>query len=218
MQIILYAFHRSSGQNIQNTVVQRVCDDALEPFSTQISLEFVEGNGLGQHFRSGHGECIQNPNDAAQGGSRVFCDSFQAAAPAQQRNDFLRHPMGEALIAPGEAASLRELLSAFGAEVSPAPVAERHSLTAQIQIPYYPNMIIMHTAGRCPAGRTQLLLLHKLYLYDDLLRILPNGFQNSIFHIQQRCDIIFCRQSIPLQVVICRIFILPVRAYFVFSF
>ena len=46
-----------------------------------------------------------------------------------------------------------------------------------------------------------------------MLMVLLYVFQNNIFHIQQRCDIIFRRQIIPLQVVDCRIFILPVWAY-----
>ena len=46
-QIILYSFYSPLGQNIQNAVVQRICDDALKPFSTQIALELVEGDGLG---------------------------------------------------------------------------------------------------------------------------------------------------------------------------
>ena len=80
-QIILYSFHSPLGQNIQNAVVQRICDDALEPLSAQIALEFVEGDGLGQRLRSGYGERIQNPVDAAQRDSYVLCDGFQAASP-----------------------------------------------------------------------------------------------------------------------------------------
>lgn len=98
-----------------------------------------------------------------------------------------------------------------------ASVLERCPLTAKIQIPYRPIMIVVNTAGRRPARRAQVYLLCKRYPDRDFLRILPDVFQNNIFHIQL-CDIILRRQSIPLQVVDCCIFILPVRACFVFSF
>ena len=136
----------------------------------------------------------------------------------QQINGFLRHAMGKALIAPGKTALLCEFLLADGAQIPPAPVVERRPLAPQIQIPYRPLMIIMDAAGRRPARRTQVLLLPKFDRNCDFPLIFLHVFQNDVFHVQQHCDIIFRRQGIPLQVVDCRIFILPVRAYFVFLF
>ena len=45
-QVILNRLHGSRRQDVENTTVERVGDNALKALSAGVALEFVEGNGF----------------------------------------------------------------------------------------------------------------------------------------------------------------------------
>ena len=190
-QVVLNDAHVSGGEDVQRPVVRGIGDDALKALASGVPLELVERDGLWQPARLRDSHHLQYPLHAADGGTGILRDVLHAAAPAQQSHDLLAGAVHKAHIPSDEVVPLGELLAAARTDVSPPAVSLNQRLPPQLQIPYFPDTVIMHPVRLCMTPRTRLRFLKQ----GDPQYDLPTGFLElfdpHLFHFQQFCAIIF---------------------------
>ena len=101
-QVVLDRPNRSVREDVKNAMAQGICDDALKPLPVNITLEFVEGDGLGEALGLHNRHHPEYPLNAADGGPRIPGNVLHAAAPAQQVHDLFSGSMREAHVPTNE--------------------------------------------------------------------------------------------------------------------
>ena len=124
LQILLNTGHLPIGEDVKNALCQGIGEDALEFFTTNVSLELINRNSEGEAFRARRRHVFEAARDAADRGASQGGDVLCAVAPAQQVHDLQRYLMREALIPSREATRLRKAFPAFRAHVSPSGVTQ----------------------------------------------------------------------------------------------
>ena len=184
-QVILNAGHSPVGEDVKNALCQRIRDDALELFTADVSLEFVEGDCRRKARRAYGGHVLETARDAADGSTGQGRDVLYAAAPAQQMHDLHRYLMREALIFSREGAILREALPTFRTHVSPSVVAQHQRLSTQFQVPNGAHAVIVNALGLRMAARTGMgHALHPKENFDLEIRF-PDFIDLNPFHSEQ---------------------------------
>ena len=131
-------------QNIQDMPLLRRCRDALEPFAVCVALEFIEGKHRGQRLRLALRIERQTARNPADRGSGIPGNVLHAPPALQQPHDSFCHLIGKVLIPAEKCAALRKFLATCRAEISAPAVQQFQGLSADAQIPYCSDAIIIH--------------------------------------------------------------------------
>jgi hypothetical protein len=186
----------SVWQDLNDSAVLWVCQDALEPFAFGIPPELVDSQHLRQFSRF-EVDLIDDLCCCGRGHIVVLCDILDAPALLQLLIDLQVHTVRELAVSGKKADPFIKAFAAFRTDMAPFAQMQDRLIAADGDVPDKLCPIVMDFAGQASTCRAAMQSLLHPQVDMHLLSATFNICDDYIFQLEQFFDTIFVEHWTP---------------------